>query len=237
MLIGTNVQGGEIAYNTCVQNKADDWGIVLKGGNIVCHHNIVTGPHSLYISGSRGCLVTNNSCYNGGTALPALKVADNQDSTTPINNEIYNNVFLGIGASALCVSVDEGEEYHWDTYFDYNCYWTDNATVATLGTINCDLVDGLVDLLTAWSVTWTAANATDTRIAFSANDSHSLVMNPALRNPAGGDFVPTNNLLLYSGKPDADGRASYIGALHPKVGEPFDKNRWRYSGMTLGGHW
>mgnify|MGYP001565881591 CR=1 FL=1 len=28
-----------------------------------------------------------------------------------------------------------------------------------------------------------------------------------------------------------------LGALHPKVGEPFDKNRWRYSGMTLGGHW
>ncbi len=233
MLLGLTCYGALVENNVMYQADTNDWGIVDKGTGNIVRNNIVRGANALYLSGAQNGKYYNNTliAYNGGAACYS---AGNTEALAPANCRLWNNIFIGTGGTmGFQIASVGGSYYHHDFYVDYNCYFGGSTTSVALDNIN---YTDLTTLQAKWDV-WTAAQSGFTRSTNTGNDEHSLLANPGLRNPAGDDFVPTNNLLLYSGKPDADGRASYIGALHPKVGQPFDKNRWRYSGMTLGGHW
>ncbi|MGA2324285.1 MAG: hypothetical protein ABSG22_10600 [Sedimentisphaerales bacterium] len=213
VIVGNNVQSGEVAYDTVM---GGNYQIVIKGQKINVHHNIANGPCSLLLKGASNCNVFNNTCHSTGSY--AFGLSSQNDVGFGVvyqsHNQIYNNIFDGAGATyAIGTDADSYGVYGVsDNYINFNCYvngtsgFADIELTANTATVIPDLATMKADWLT-----W----ANHGVVNFPLNDVNSISADPRFRNKDTNDFSLLPSSPCINAVPTLDGGKSTPGAWQP----------------------
>jgi hypothetical protein len=205
ILIGPNVVGGDISYNTCSGGNTQ---LVIKGKGLTVHHNFLSGTATLLIKMARNCTISNNTCY--ATKGYALGICSQLCGTQYYaqNNQIYNNIFYSADTTSYVLSTADDYELPGpnNNYVDYNCYRYTSSFA---------LINGHPDIATfadmkAYWPAWSAAN-------FPTNDANSIVGEPGFRNATSGDLSLTGSSPCINAGRASAGSYTTMGAYQPKV--------------------
>lgn len=214
IFMGAN--NGVLRDNTILAPGSGGMGIVLKADYWTVDHNNYYGiSPGLYVSGTIGSKVTNNTLYCVPTtsADGCLLIRNHQDNVyggehgIPYTNYISDNVVVQSDPDTFAYdfgnTADLGigrNTQQWSTYSDNNVYWSPNSTyVATIETVsnteNLTVAEGISTLQT----TWQSANYSDADSLSRYNDMNSYILDPGLADPANGNFRSTNSTVKNGG--------------------------------------
>jgi hypothetical protein len=210
VLAGLTVPSGEIAYNNIM---GGNYGLVQKGSNFSVHHNVINSQRPLALKGASGNTIFNNTFVSPVDRDKYVIGIGNQPTGTLLNstnNSIRDNIFVQystedtnpiFGSDTDAVNgMTEAELAEWNLV-ERNSYYTDSGLFAKVKELTNP--EDLVGMQAVWPV-WGDA-------VFPDNDSLSIEEDPQFKDPANGDFTPTNPALKLD-----DG--TWIGAVQPEEG-------------------
>ena len=219
MMFGVGCNGASIRNLTA---SGGNYQIVVKGNSCSYDNIVAYGANCLLIGRGKGNTINHATLI--ATSGYALAWSLNQDNVEPKNNSVTNSVMYALsGAGTLAVYGPTAGTEHYDIDLDYNVYWKGSGVtnLTELGTVNCDTLAAIQAKWLAWSE------------MHPLNDANSLVVDPRIANPAGGDYRILNPVLFQSGRPDALSRNQYIGAYAPEFKVRRIRGRERYQPGTF----
>jgi hypothetical protein len=226
MLLAIGAENGVMRNNTILSPGTGGWGIVLKADGWLIDHNSVAGVSpNLYVSGTNNSKVTNNTFYcSAATTDGCLLVRTHQNNVyggkhgLPLNTYIKDNIVYMTDSTEAAydwgatndVGPGRTTEY-WSAVSDNNIYYAPNNATRTAtinspgGTEDVTAAEGIAVVRSTFqSSTYSVAGS------FSYyNDQNSTFGDPALADPANGNFRSSSSTVKNGGSIDNTSIGSY----------------------------
>jgi len=209
-------ENGIFRNNTIFAPGTGGWGIVLKADNWMIDHNSFYGVSpGIGVLGTNNSSITNNTIYcSASTTDGCLLVRTHQNNVyggkhgLPINVYLSDNVVHMTDATNAAydwgTTTDTGPgrtTQYWSVVSDNNVYWAPNNSTrqATLNTPSNTEDVTVAEGIAVVQSSFQSSNYSYATSLSRYNDLNSYFLDPALADPANGNFRSSNSTVKNGG--------------------------------------